>query len=551
MARRHGWQLPAHSLQVIAITVYFLLSIAFYAFFAPFLGQDLYEDVATGVYSLLVLCVFILYVRCTAIDPVDPSIMVAPQEVPGYKSGNKLQAGESFLPILSLSFQCFLSDECQRIRLCPLQVRRFSKHCRSCDKCVDGFDHHCQWLNNCVGRKNYFTFLSLMAMSLIWLLAESAVGVAVLVRCFTAKRATELQIIERLGNGFSLGLCTGVSMFACVPLGELFFFHILLIRKGITTYEYVVAMRAQSEAPPGPSAGGDQQSLPPSPISSVATGMSGGSSIGLQYRGAWCTPPRVFVDRPDEIVPHLEPGRVPSTVDPDAVDPSEKGKAAPPKRPVKISAWKLAKLDSGEALKAAAKARASSSVIRPVGSHRRYDTDNCSSGAASSRSSSISVDVLHLRSSSPMKSSYPPSLTSREDLDAYSRTPSSFSSPALAALPWILLCVGSPARRRRSLQQRLPAGDQISSVQWNERRRQRGQRRHRARGDQSGGSAGHGGRLQELRLLGSEPRPVRELAVFIRGRIRVLRLPASGEWRRVAELRRRRAPPELEARRRR
>lgn len=137
---------------------------------------------------------------------------------------------------------------------------------------------------------------------------------------------------------------------------------------------------------------------------------------------------RCFI-RQDEIIPHLEPGRVPSTVDPDAVDPSEKGKAAAPKRPVKISAWKLAKLDSGEALKAAAKARASSSVLRPVGSHRRYDTDNGSSGAASSRSSSISVDIFHLRTSSPMKSSYPPSLTSREDLDAYPRTPSSFSSP--------------------------------------------------------------------------------------------------------------------------
>ena len=40
--------------QVVAITVFFLLSIAYYAFFAPFLGKDIFEYVAIGVYSLLV-----------------------------------------------------------------------------------------------------------------------------------------------------------------------------------------------------------------------------------------------------------------------------------------------------------------------------------------------------------------------------------------------------------------------------------------------------------------------------------------------------------------
>ena len=67
-----------------------------------------------------------------------------------------------------------------------------------------------------------------------------------------------------------------------------------LILQGITTYEYVVAMRTQSE-PPGPSVeGGDQQSLPSSPTSSAVTAISGRSSVGmgLQYKGAWCTPPR-------------------------------------------------------------------------------------------------------------------------------------------------------------------------------------------------------------------------------------------------------------------
>lgn len=67
--------------------------------------------------------------------------------------------------------------------------------------------------------------------------------------------------------------------------------------QGITTYEYVVAMRTQSE-PPGSGDGGDQQSSPSSPASSAVTAMSGRSSVGmgLQYKGAWCTPPRIFMD---------------------------------------------------------------------------------------------------------------------------------------------------------------------------------------------------------------------------------------------------------------
>ncbi|CAK9180322.1 unnamed protein product [Ilex paraguariensis] len=285
-----------------------------------------------------------------------------------------------------------------------------------------------------------------MAMSLVWLYFECGVGIAVLIRCFTHRKATEHQITERLGGGFSqppfatvVAICTALSFLATVPLGELFFFHIILIRKGITTYEYVVAMRTQSE-PPGPSLDeGDQQSLPSSPTSSAVTAISGRSSLGmgLQYKGAWCTPPRIFMDLQDEIIPHLEPGRLPSTVDPDAMQPPDKGKKLP-QRPVRISAWKLAKLDSNEAVKAGAKARASSSVLCPVGSrHHQYDADHFSSSNVSGRSSPTSTNHgFHERNAragtsrlSPSKSSYPPSRASRDDTETCGHSLSNLSSP--------------------------------------------------------------------------------------------------------------------------
>jgi hypothetical protein len=105
----------------------------------------------------------------------------------------------------------------------------------------------------------------------------------------------------------------GVFIIALPPLLPCFFYvkcnlWNTLLLQGITTYEYVVAMRTQSE-PPGPSVdGGEQQSLPTSPTSSAVTTVSGRSSIGmsLQYKGSWCTPPRIFMDHQ---VPHLSESR--------------------------------------------------------------------------------------------------------------------------------------------------------------------------------------------------------------------------------------------------
>ncbi|XP_027360663.1 probable protein S-acyltransferase 19 isoform X1 [Abrus precatorius] len=508
MVRKHGWQLPAHTFQVVAITVFCLLVIAFYAFLAPFIGGHIWEYTFIGVYSPVALIVFILYVRCTAINPADPGIMskfdprvgnkfnsahglsgkhqasehdgIATGEQSSLSSAaskrsmtnmskkssvedldrvdnSRKQHNQNCCIIGGIFCVLFSHEDCRKqettadeqgggedalfCTLCNAEVRKFSKHCRSCDKCVDGFDHHCRWLNNCVGHKNYSSFIALMAFSLAWLVIEAGVGVAVLVRFFVNKRGMESEIVDRLGNGFSrppfaavVVVCTAVSILACVPLGELFFFHMILIRKGITTYEYVVAMRAMSEAPAGASVDEDLPNVLYSPTGSATTGLSGGSSLGLQYKGAWCTPPRVFVDYQDEVVPHLEPGMLPSTVDPDASGIAERGQKMP-KRPVRISAWRLAKLDSQEAMRAAAKARASSSVLRPVDNPRLPDAELSSSGNMSIRSSlstetGTNKEIKHDLRLSPVRNSVAPSQGSRDEYETGTQSMSSFSSPS-------------------------------------------------------------------------------------------------------------------------
>lgn len=132
----------------------------------------------------------------------------------------------------------------------------------------------------------------------------------------------------------------------------------------------------------------------------------------------------------DEIIPHLDPGRLPSTVDPDAVHQPEKGKKGP-HRSVKISTWKLAQLDPSEAAKAGAKARASSSVLRPISSkHQNYDFNHLSSFNVGDRSSPGTNREYRGRfGRSGSKSSYPPSRASREDIETCDHSISNVSSP--------------------------------------------------------------------------------------------------------------------------
>jgi hypothetical protein len=76
------------------------------------------------------------------------------------------------------------------IALCPdcLVIRTpRSRHCNTCNKCVERFDHHCPWINNCVGVNNhaYFIFflfflvctiISVLVCSIIGLLDAEALG---------------------------------------------------------------------------------------------------------------------------------------------------------------------------------------------------------------------------------------------------------------------------------------------------------------------------------------------------------------------------------------
>ncbi|GER31818.1 S-acyltransferase [Striga asiatica] len=413
-------------LQVVAVAVFLALGFAFYVFFAPFVGKQLFQYIVMGIYTPLLICAFGLYVWCAGADPADPgvfrskkylnipdnnkptepnnggeSVCDAKAKAVSEEANNKRKLdmkngahcdketereGTYFRGILALlpcAYVCSSHEEssCQQSEdgmfycsLCEVEVYKYSKHCRICDKCVDRFDHHCRWLNNCIGRRNYRKFFTLMVSALLLmdideylhvlcvmdlrlqLILQWSTGILVLILCFLEKKKFSTDISSKLGSSFSV-----------VPF---------VIVVGISTYDYIIALREQEQLD-----GGGQQSPQMSTVSSI-TGLSSASSFNTFHRAALCTP-RLFVEDQFDVVP------------PDNKSVSSLGKKTIPDDqakkknpgPVKISPWALARLNAEDVSKAAAEARKKSKILRPItrpNSTFMHETDS-SFGSSSRR----------------------------------------------------------------------------------------------------------------------------------------------------------------------
>ncbi|KAL6867627.1 hypothetical protein ACP4OV_015651 [Aristida adscensionis] len=424
--RKHGWQLPYHPLQVVAISVFSALGFAFYVFFVPFVGGRAFQIVALALYTPLITCVVLLYIWCAATNPGDPGIFSSTKDLKldkderhshtksdhrvthggrslseGFsavdnseKLGSMLERKDSpcrprfseILCLICFPFTCIckscLHSDSQHSEqnmseegmffcsLCEAEVLKNSKHCRVCDKCVDGFDHHCRWLNNCIGRRNYKAFFALMASAVILWLS----GVIVLILCILKRGEFSRQIVTKLGSSFStvafvivVATCTILAMVATIPLAQLLCFHILLIKKGISTYDYIIALREQEDQQEIPGHQSPQMSM----ISSV-TGFSTASSFGPLHRGSWCTPPRLFLeDQFDVIPPEIGMSQNSSS----KKTKEDEGARRKPGT-VKISPWTLARLNAEEVSRAAAQARKKSKILKPIAKHDTLDNDS-------------------------------------------------------------------------------------------------------------------------------------------------------------------------------
>ncbi|KAH6787534.1 DHHC-type zinc finger family protein [Perilla frutescens var. hirtella] len=288
------------------MSVFCFLVSSFYCFLGIFLGDRIAEIVVNTVFSFAALSAALLFIRCAATDPSDKTRFRFRKKKKKKAKGNatsmnmvSINYASLFARVLSRFFKrierrimktCirrkyldpwntriqmeqplipfhlllqddsltpnpkFDEDDVSFCPLCDFEVNRYSKHCRSCNRCVDGFDHHCRWLNNCVGKKNYTTFILSMLSVLIMLTIEGGTAIAVFVRCFADSKGIEQELIKNYSVKFPRGVLAALSVvlflltsYSTAALGQLFFFHLLLIRKGITTYDYILAMKEENQ----------------------------------------------------------------------------------------------------------------------------------------------------------------------------------------------------------------------------------------------------------------------------------------------------------------
>ncbi|KAJ8623575.1 hypothetical protein MRB53_032104 [Persea americana] len=380
--RRHGWQFPLHPLQIVGMAVYSFLIVAFYAFLGPFLGNRVVENTVLALFSFAAFSVVLLYIRCTAIDPSDRT---SKKKKRGTKAKGFLKLNYGFIlnqmilrffrrlekKILRhyirrryldpwktsihmeplLPFPLVMKDDAIMpdlkdeditfCSLCDFEVQKHSKHCRSCNRCVEGFDHHCRWLNNCIGKKNYSTFILLMFFVLLMLLVEGVTAISIFIRCFANGKGIEKELEQKLNIPFPRGVLAAISAlltlmtaYSLAALGQLFFFHVVLIRKGMRTYDYILAMKEENQS--------IEISDDSSSDESIDFNSPEKSTFASRFIGQGC--------KTDKSMKRLS-----IRVERESADPSSSNKK--PDFHASIDPWKLIRLSKEKALMAAEKAR--------------------------------------------------------------------------------------------------------------------------------------------------------------------------------------------------
>ena len=205
--------------------VFPFLFIHFWAFLYPLIWDTIEAQVLLCLAFMLPFGAAIIAGSvCGAIDPADDYVITCNNEGHGDQS----------------RVYCYL---------CEINVGLTSKHCRYCDKCVVGFDHHCVWLNTCIGTKNYHWFFATVISSGMLCTLSLGLSLALLIESFTSSvriQALPYFMIPVAGIQALLFLSLFLLLGWVSMIYQLGTFHIYLVCRGISTYDFIVEQQQKS-----------------------------------------------------------------------------------------------------------------------------------------------------------------------------------------------------------------------------------------------------------------------------------------------------------------
>lgn len=108
----------------------------------------------------------------------------------------------------------------------------FRKHCKACNKCVEGFDHHCPFLNQCIGTHNYKWFMAILTAYIALMVVSIIVGLFVICQLSLDPNAGVTQYANKVWGQELFAFFA--AMIVIFPMPKLYFmvplwlFHIKL-----------------------------------------------------------------------------------------------------------------------------------------------------------------------------------------------------------------------------------------------------------------------------------------------------------------------------------
>lgn len=143
---------------------------------------------------------------------------------------NYLVAKEVLTVLKGVSEENWPRYQLKYCNTCEIFRTPHASHCARCDNCVDGFDHHCRWLSNCVGSRNYRRFLLFVLFAILLSLYIDIV----IITHFIHKRT-----LCSIAVNVTAGVLIAYTLLFTVLMSLLFFYHISIIGRGLTTAEHI------------------------------------------------------------------------------------------------------------------------------------------------------------------------------------------------------------------------------------------------------------------------------------------------------------------------